>query len=456
MQYILPILVCFIRFCNFGLATQELMRQIQPMKLRTKKLVLFISVLLSAVYISFGQRKQEISSVDLQDFSIMSPVIASITNATGWSLQDNGTWFSEANKIPFTDSRSVKSRPEGQELLGQDNFISLDLHKIMIDDEQYFVLVRTYYDGEYEFAYLQRNWISYKSINYWVFHGDKLSELMPEPIPWNTMYLADLRCYMTGTIKNFEKVVFLGSSLRLQNYATGVVQNFQQSATGYEEKIIRAIQDRKQGKIINDGNLIFAVFPVKSGDKEAFRFKLVRTYLNDNLLKMQTSPDNWKDLFTRTFYEVDFGTFRSFVQNAQSYFIDLKKATSAYERHYNWGVLRYQMGDYLGALEAFNKALEVNPSSNDFMLYAYRGNTKSKMGLHSEAIAEFDKAILLRPARIVDYPNWVRNFFNRGVAKYYLSNTTGACEDWKKAYDLGYGSANEYISTMCPRKYRLP
>jgi hypothetical protein len=432
------------------------MRSKQPNGFIDKKRVLIITILLSVVYVSNGQRNQEVSTIDLQDFSIMSPAIASITNATGWSLQNNGTWFSEPNKIPFADSRSVKSRPDGQDLIGQENFISLDLHKIMIDDEQYFVLVRTYHDGEYEFAYLQRNWHSYKSIDYWVFRGEKLRELMPEPIPWNTMFLVDLRCYLTGTIKNFEKVVFLGSSLRLQNYATGVVQNFQQSRTGYEEKIIRAIQDRKQGKIISDGNLILAVFPIKSADKEVVRFKLVRTYLNDNLLKMQTSPDNWRDLFTRTFYEVDFGTYRNFVQSAQSYYIDIKGAASAFDRHYNWGVLRYQMGDYLGALEAFNKALEENPSSSDFMLYAYRGNTKSKMGLHNEAIAEFDKAILLRPGRIVDYPNWVRNFFNRGVAKFYLNNTNGACEDWKKAYDLGYGSANEYISTMCPRKFRLP
>lgn len=432
------------------------MCKILPMRFKRIRLILLILTLFSTTYASFGQRKQEISTSDLQDFSIMSPVIASIKNATGWALQDNGTWYSEENKIPFADARSVSSRPEGHELIGQENFISLDLHKIMIDDDQYNVLVRIYHDGEYEFSYLQRNWKSYKSLDYWVFRSEKLNEMLPDPIPWNTMFLVDLRCFHSGTIKNFEKVVFLGSSLKLRNYATGVIENFQQSLTGYQEQIIRAIQDRKQGKIMNDGNLILAVFPIKSGDKEAVRLKLVKTYLNDNLLKMQTSPDNWRDLFTRKFYEVDYGVYRSFVQNAKSYYVNIKGAATAYEKHYNWGILRYQMGDYIGALEAFNKALEENPSTNDFMMYAYRGNTKSKMGLHAEAIAEFDKAILLRPARIVDYPNWVRNFFNRGVAKYSMNNTEGACEDWKKAYDLGYGSANEYLYTMCPKKFRLP
>ncbi|MDO8899261.1 MAG: tetratricopeptide repeat protein, partial [Bacteroidales bacterium] len=125
------------------------------------------------------------------------------------------------------------------------------------------------------------------------------------------------------------------------------------------------------------------------------------------------------------------------------------KAVTAYDSHYNWGMLRYQIGDYVGALEAFNKAFEENPKTDDFMIYAYRGNTRSKMGLHREAIADFDRAIILRPKRVVDYPNWIRNYFNRGVAKYYLNNSSGACEDWKKAYDMGYGSAGEYLNDFC-------
>lgn len=426
------------------------------MGLRINNIALTLVFFVTMINTSSGQRKQEVSTVDLQDFSIMTPVLASIANATGWALQDNGTWFSENNKIPFADARSVASRPDGHEILGQDNFISIDIHRIMIDDDQYNVLIRKYNDGEFEFPYLQRNWRSYQSLDYYVFKSEKLLEMLPDPVPWNTMYLVDLKCFHSGKIKNFNKVVFLGSSLSLSNYSVGVVENFKQSRTGYEEQIIKAIQEKKQGIRINDRNLILALFPIKSGGKEMIRFKFVNTYLNENLLRMQTSPDNWRDLFTRTFYEMPFNAYRDFVQAARSHYIDYKNAATAYDRHLSWGILRYQMGDYAGAMEAFNKALDENPSTTDFMIYAYRGNTLSKMGMHSDAVAEFDKAILLRPTRMIDYPNWIRNYFNRGVAKYYLNNTEGACEDWKKAYDFGYGSANEYLSTMCPRKYRLP
>jgi len=54
----------------------------------------------------------------------------------------------------------------------------------------------------------------------------------------------------------------------------------------------------------------------------------------------------------------------------------------------------------------------------------------------------------------MDYSNWVKNYFNRGVARYYLEETDEACADWKKSYDLGYGSASEYLIEYCGRQYK--
>ena len=88
----------------------------------------------------------------------MSPVQSGIYEAKGWSIQDNGKWAYAMNKIPHTDSKSNNARPGGLNELGQDNFYSLELRKIMIDDEQYNVLVKKYNDGEFEFPFLQRNW----------------------------------------------------------------------------------------------------------------------------------------------------------------------------------------------------------------------------------------------------------------------------------------------------------
>jgi tetratricopeptide (TPR) repeat protein len=278
--------------------------------------------------------------------------------------------------------------------------------------------------------------------------------MLPEEIPFNTMYLVDLECFYVGSIKNYEKTVVSSRNLKLANYATGAVESFPSSKSGsYEDLIIRRIQDVKSGKIVNDGNLVFAVYPIKSGEKEVVRFKLIKTYNNDNLIKIQTSPDNWSNLFDQYFYEVPFSTYRSFVEDSRAYFVPLDESPSAYTSHYNWGVLRYQIGDYLGATEAFYLALDENPNADDFMLYAYLGNSLSKSGLYRDAVAYFDKAIDLKPTKVMDYSNWVKNYFNRGVAKYYLEEIEDACVDWKKSYDLGYGSASEYLNEYCGRQY---
>jgi tetratricopeptide (TPR) repeat protein len=396
--------------------------------------------------------QQDEQYIDLQDFSILSPVQSSITSARGWSMQDNGKWAYSENKIPYTDSHNNNTRLPAVEELGLDNFTEINLRKIMIDDKQYNVLIKKYKDGEYEFDYLAKGWKSYNSLDFYVFESEKLFELLPEEMPFNTSYLVDLECYYAGSIKNYEKTVVSSRSLRLANYATGAVSSFPSSKKGsYIDMIIRTIQDVKLGRIVNDGSLIFAVYPIEADEKQVVRFKLIKSYRNDNLIKLQTSPDNWTRLFDDFFYEVSFSTYRRFIEGSRDYFVPVETAPSAYTTYYNWGVLRYQIGDYLGATEAFKNALKEYPDSDDFMLYAYLGNSLSKSGNYFDAVEYYDRAIELKPTRVMDYSNWIKNYFNRGVAKYYLDMPNDACVDWKKSYDLGYGSASEYLNDFCGR-----
>jgi tetratricopeptide (TPR) repeat protein len=413
-----------------------------------KKATILFSFLVYTVLL-VGQVKD---SYELENFSIMSDIQSQITDAKGWSMQDNGKWAYGDNRIPFTDSRTNTSRSEDVEALGIDNFISIDLRKIMIDDRQYNVLVKKYKDGEYEFPLISQGWTNYLSLDFYVFKGEKLAELLPEKPQFNVMYLVDLDCFISSKVKNYEKNIFIDPELNLKSNSTGVVRGFDHNKGGYEEAIIRQIQDVRAAIRKSEGNLIFAVYPIKANDREVVRFKFVKTYQNDNLVKMQTSPDNWKRLFEASFYEVDYSTWSSFIQDSKNYFIEVDNSPTEYSSNYNWGILRYQIGDYVGALEAFNKALEENPETDDFMIYSYRGNTKSKSGMYCDAIADFTKAIDLKPTKVMDYSNWVKNYFNRGVAKFYCDNPEGACEDWKKSYDLGYGSASEYLNNYCGQK----
>jgi tetratricopeptide (TPR) repeat protein len=61
---------------------------------------------------------------------------------------------------------------------------------------------------------------------------------------------------------------------------------------------------------------------------------------------------------------------------------------------------------------------------------------------YQSAITDFDSALQLKD----DYPD---AYGNRGDAKLKTGDTTGACEDWQKAYSLGLQSAMDLITKYC-------
>jgi len=390
-----------------------------------------------ALYFLLGVSNQLISQTDcenqnesdLVNFSSLSPVQSEIINLKGWAKQDNGNWLSAPNRIPFTDERTNKSSG-GERKLGQDNMIVLQLRKVMIGNKQYNVMVKKYYDGEYEFPVLRENWKGFKSLDFYVFPSYKLEDILPDEIPFNEQYAVNLQLFARGTVRDYENK--------------------------YEDdEIVRAIQRVERGEVVNDWNIIFAVFPIKNGDKEVVRFKLIKSFNDEYLSSFYTAPSNWESNFEMTFYETNFFRFKSFIRDAQEYVLDVTEnvdnlsPNSSYENNYNWGILKYQMGDWPSAIDYFTKAIADKPDTQDFLIYSFRGNARSKMQRYNDAIDDFDKALDIKPDDIMEYSNWVKNYFNRGVAKYYLNDLGGACKDWNKALELGFGQAHDYIMDYC-------
>ncbi len=366
---------------------------------------------------------------ELINFSSLSPVQSEITEVTGWALQDNGRWLSARNRVPYTDERTNKSTGLERKL-GQDNIIALQLRKVMIGNEQYNVLVKKYHDGEYEFPILKEGWRGFKSLDFYVFRSTKLAEILPEEIPFNQEYAVNLNVYARGTLKDYE-------------------------GRNEDDEIVRTIQSVERGEVVNDWNIVFAVFPIKNGDQEVVRFKLIKSFRKKQLVSYYAAPENWDKNFDMTFYEVKFFRFKAFIRDAEEFVLDVSNPNNpmaekdAYTNNFNWGILKYQMGDYPAAIEYFNAALEENPNTQDFLIYSFRGNARSKMRLYGDAIDDFDKALDFQPEDIMDYSNWVKNYFNRGVAKYYMNDMAGACKDWNKALELGFGPAHDYLMNYC-------
>ncbi len=400
-------------------------------KISIKTPILILVVLfLSTQYQLFSQSDCENrDDSELVNFSSLSPVQSEIRDLKGWAKQDNGSWLSAKNRIPFPDDKT-NQRSNAELKLGQDNIITIELRKVMIGNEQYNVIVKKYYDGEYEFPVLLEEWRGFKSLEFFVFPSYKLEEVLPDDIPFNQQYAVNMNVYARGTVRDYESKV-------------------------EDNEIIKAIQKVERAEIINDWNIIFAVYPIKNGEAEVVRFKFIKSFNEKYLASFYDSRSNWENNFDMTFYETSFFKFKSFIRDAQEYVLDVTEnvndlsAAGVYENNYNWGILKYQMGDWPSAMDYFNDALKVNPEPDDFLIYSFRGNARSKMRRYSEAIEDFDKALDMRPNDIMEYSNWVRNYFNRGVAKYYLDDLGGACRDWNKALELGFGQAHDYIMEYC-------
>jgi tetratricopeptide (TPR) repeat protein len=391
----------------------------------------FILIFLFSSFSLQAQNKknkcEDTSENDLINFSTLSEVESSIEHATGWSKQDNGRWISDENRIPFTDEKTNKSNAPDRKL-GLDNFIVLEMRKLMINDKQYNVLIKKYNSGKYEFPILREGWEDFKALDFYVFEGQMLKKILPHDIPWNKKYAVNLNIFARGTIKEYDK-------------------------KHWEDILVGQVQRVANAEKVNGWNLVLAVFPIKNGDKEVCRFRLIKSFDNSYLPTIYTSPDNWSRIFDRSFYEVSFFKFKDFIRSAEENFIavdpnvDLVK--DPYQNYYNWGVLKYKTGDYPAAIEYFVKALEVNPNPDDFLIYSYLGNAEHKMRKFGDAIGFYDKALELKPKDVMDYSNWIKNYYNRGVSEFNLDDLKSACRDWRKALELGFGPAHDFIMEYC-------
>jgi tetratricopeptide (TPR) repeat protein len=143
------------------------------------------------------------------------------------------------------------------------------------------------------------------------------------------------------------------------------------------------------------------------------------------------------------------------------------------------GLMKFQLEDYWGAIQDFNKAIEVEPavSVDSYLMVHYAlGNAKIALKDFHGAIQDFNKVIELRPYEIgalsgrgsakfniEDYrgaiqdfniairldPNNSFSYYKRGTTKYQLDDKEGACLDWSKAGELGYASAYIMIEEYC-------
>ena len=141
-----------------------------------------------------------------------------------------------------------------------------------------------------------------------------------------------------------------------------------------------------------------------------------------------------------------------------------------YEYFFNRAQEKFELADYEEAILDYNKALELSPSEIS-LVYSMRGNAKRNLNDFDGAILDQNKALDFEPlyadgyfnraiakfkkgdfdGAINDYSQVVNinpkdsdAFFNRAHIK-KIDDMKGACEDWKKATDLGDNDHSKFL-----------
>lgn len=151
-----------------------------------------------------------------------------------------------------------------------------------------------------------------------------------------------------------------------------------------------------------------------------------------------------------------------------------KVDTSTSEGFKKRGTMKYNIGDFSGAVKDYTKSLEMNPNAK--IVYYNRGSAKISLGDYYGAIDDFTNELNVNPdyalaynnrawakaelknykAAIKDYNNAIRidsklavAYCNRGIAKVLFGKKEDGCKDISKSGELGYEKAYEYIKTLC-------
>jgi len=105
--------------------------------------------------------------------------------------------------------------------------------------------------------------------------------------------------------------------------------------------------------------------------------------------------------------------------------------------YFNRGIVKGKLGDYEGEIEDYNKAIELDGEDAD--AYYNRGIAKKNLKDYEGAIEDYDKAIELND-------EFTKAYLNRGNAKYDLGDSQGAIDDYNKAIELDSEDAKAYYN----------
>ena len=103
-------------------------------------------------------------------------------------------------------------------------------------------------------------------------------------------------------------------------------------------------------------------------------------------------------------------------------------------------IAKAAIGDMSGALADSDRAIEIEPK--DFLLHFQKGRVLIDLELYAKASDSFSKALELNPTHI-------QSLVYGGIALRRFGDILSACSHWEKALNLGSEDASEFIEAAC-------
>lgn len=126
------------------------------------------------------------------------------------------------------------------------------------------------------------------------------------------------------------------------------------------------------------------------------------------------------------------------------YFLNcsLKNSNLKADEYYTRGVKKYEAKDYIGAINDFEKAIELD--DKDIASRLYIGLAKLKLEKYTNAIQDFNKCIAIDP-------KYFNPYLYRGIAKFHLKDYRNAIKDFDRVLEIlkGEDFKAHYYRGMC-------
>ena len=116
------------------------------------------------------------------------------------------------------------------------------------------------------------------------------------------------------------------------------------------------------------------------------------------------------------------------------------------EAYNNRGNAKSNLGRHEEAIADYGEAIRLKP--DDAVAYNNRGNAKSALGRYDEALADYGEAIRLKP-------DYAEAYNNRGSTNALLKHTDKAQRDFETAVPLARNAGNEALANDAERAFKI-